>query len=86
MLNILSPVIVDSDSSSGIFFLDFINQKAYGIDGKECSPEASAEIFSVARGKKTETFFEMPYEQINEVLGVERKLEQDNNKHIFRRP
>jgi NH3-dependent NAD+ synthetase len=77
---------MDSESASGIFFLDFTTQKAYGIDGKECSAEVSAEIFSGAQGKKEETFFEMPYEQINEVLGVERKLEQDNNKHIFRRP
>jgi len=86
MLNILSPVIIDSESASGIFFLDFITRRAYGIDGKECSTEVSAEIFSGAQGKKEETFFEMPYDQINEVLDVERKLEADNNKHIFRRP
>jgi hypothetical protein len=86
MLNILSPVIMDSDVASGIFFLDFMAKKAYGVDGKECSSEVSAEIFSGAQGKKEETFFEMPYEQINEVLGVERKLAEDNSKHIWRRP
>ena len=86
MLNLLLPVRMDSESARGIFFLDFTTQKAYGIDGAECSDTVAAEIFSGVVDKNRESFSVMPYEQISEVLRVEKKLSEDNGKHIFRRP
>lgn len=57
----------------------------YGLDGLEASSSVRKEVIDNIRGHQEATMPDIPYEQIYEVMNTEKKLQEDNNKHIFRR-
>lgn len=83
-LSSLVVIRIEFDDSYGIFLVDFPAEKIYGLDGKEIEGETKSEIISKIKGKEQE-IPEMPYEQIYEVMNTEKKIQEENNKHIFRR-
>jgi hypothetical protein len=72
------------DSGERIVFLDVENQKAYLADGSELDSNVATRIMSFLLNEQAESAFNMPYEKISEVMDTERKLAEENNKHIFR--
>lgn len=84
MVNVLMAVKAELESGDKIVFLDVENQKAYMADGSELDSNIVAKILSFLFHKQAESNFNMPYEKIREVMDTERKLAEENNKHIFR--
>lgn len=78
-------VKAELESGDKIVFLDIENQKAYSADGSELDSNVAIPIISFLLNKQAESTFDMPYEKIREVMDTERKLSEENNKHIFRR-
>ncbi len=85
LVNVLMPVRAELESGGKIVFLDVENQKAYTADGSELDSSVVVDIMSFLFRKQAESNFDMPYEKIREVMNTERKLAEENNKHIFRR-
>ena len=78
-------VKAELESGDKIVFLDIENQKAYMADGSELDSNVTTQIMSFLFHKQAESNFNMPYEKIRVVMDTERKLSEENNKHIFRR-
>jgi hypothetical protein len=72
------------ESGERIVFLDVENQKAYSTDGSELESNVVIQIMSFLLDEQAKSHFNMPYEKISEVMDTERKLAEENNKHIFR--
>lgn len=85
LVNVLMPVRAELESGERIVFLDVENQRAYAADGSELDSNVVIDIMSFLFHKQAESNFDMPYEKIREVMNTERKLAEENNKHIFRR-
>lgn len=73
------------DREGGIFLVDFAAGRAYGLDGIEVQAEVRDAIMSGIRDQQEASMPDIPYEQIYEVMDTERKVQEENNKHIFRR-
>jgi len=83
--SVLMPIRVESDSGTSLFFVDPIAQKAFKYDGSLATESETEEIMILIRGEQENYMPQIPYEQIYEVMDTERKIEEENNKHIFRR-
>lgn len=85
-LNVVMPIRISIENGeNGIFFVDFANGIVFDISGKQVDSSLKDEIMDVIRGEQQAGMPIIPYEKINEVMNTEKKLTEDNNKHIFRR-
>lgn len=85
MLNILTPVKINTDSGIKIFFLDFIDGKLYNLDGTDAGEEVTKSVIEDVQQQQESMMPNIPYEDIYEVMSTEKKISQENDKHIFRR-
>ena len=85
MLTLLTPVRVDTDSVSKIYFLDFIAGKLYDLDGKEADTSVTSSVIKDVQEQQESMMPNIPYDDIYEVMNTEKKLSEQNDKHIFRR-
>lgn len=69
----------------GIFMVDLANQIVFDINGEQVSTEIQEEIMNNMRDQQEATMPEIPYDKIYEVMNTEKKLTEENNKHVFRR-
>lgn len=83
--SVLMSVMVDFGSGGEIFFVDLMSQRAFKCDGSPATDDQTDEIMSSIRGEHEATMPQVPYDQIYEVMDTERRIAQENNKHIFRR-
>lgn len=72
----LDPVIV---------YVDLVSDKVYCTDGSEAEELVRDKILAEIRGQQEASMPILPHEQIYEVMNTERKIQEENNKHIFRR-
>jgi hypothetical protein len=85
-LNMLAVLRAEfDDREPGVFLVDFAAGRAYGLDGSEVSGEVQESIMSGIRDQQEASMPDIPYEQIYDVMDTERKMQEENNKHIFRR-
>lgn len=73
------------DREPGVFLVDFASGKAYGLDGSEVPDEVQESILSGIRDQQEASMPDIPYEQIYDVIDTERKIQEQNTQHIFRR-
>jgi hypothetical protein len=73
------------DYEPGIFLVDFAAGKAYCLDGSEAPEGVRDALVSGIRSQQEASVPDVPYEQIYEVMSTERTLQEENDKHIFRR-
>lgn len=83
-LNALIAVRAEFDNSSGIFLVDLPLGKVYALSGLEVQEEIRNAVISKIEGKEEE-IPEIPYAEIYDVINTEKKIQEENNKHIFRR-
>lgn len=80
------PIRLSTENGeSGVFFVDFVNEVAFDITGKEVDSALRQEIMEVVRGEQEASMPIIPHEKIREVLSTEKNITESNNKHIFRR-
>jgi len=89
-INMLCPMI-DPDTKKMIF-MDFSSGKTYElkiesseIKLSEVSKDLSDSCFENVKEQQEAMVPEIPLEEIYEVLNTEKKVAEQNNKHIFRR-
>lgn len=87
MLNLkfIQAILVETESGSQIFFVDPEEQKVFDISLKEAPADVSSSIFSNINEQASTSSPSLPLQDIYEVLNTEKKLAEDNDKHIFRR-
>lgn len=84
-LSTLVPAVIEFDYGSKVVFLNIDNQRAYGLDGNQLADEEASAVFSAMNSIQEENIQEIPYDKIYEVMETEKRLSEDNSKHIFRR-
>lgn len=85
-LNIVMPIRLELKGGKiGIFMVDLANQIVFDINGEQVSTEIQEEIMNNMRDQQEATMPEIPYDKIYEVMNTEKKLTEENNKHVFRR-
>ena len=83
--SVLVPAVVEFDYGAKMVFLNIENQRVYGLDGRQLTDEEASAVFSAMSSIQEENIQEIPYDKIYEVMETEKRLSEDNNKHIFRR-
>lgn len=84
-VSILVPVMFKSESSSQLMFVDFPSGSLYDASGNLATEQQRDEVFSEMRRQREAYMPHVPYDQIREVANTERRLSEDNAKHVFRR-
>lgn len=84
-VSILFPVLMRSESTSEVLFVDFSTMSVHHVTGNAASEEVHERVLSEIRSQQESSSAKVPYEQIHEVMHTEKKLSQDNAKHVFRR-
>lgn len=84
-LRFIQSILVETENGSQIFFIDPEEEKVFDIYLKEAPIEVSASIFSKVYEQAAVSSSPMPLKELYEVLNTEKKLSEDNDKHIFRR-
>ena len=84
-VSILVPVMVKSESSSELMFIDFASASLYDASGKPATEEQRDSVLADMRRQREAYMPHVPYDQIREVANTERNLSKDNAKHVFRR-
>lgn len=84
-LRFIQTIVVGTESGSQIFFVDPEEEKVFDISLKEAPIEISSSIFSKIDEQVSDSLPSMPLKEFYEVLNTEKKLSEDNDKHIFRR-
>lgn len=72
-------------SEPKLVFVDLASDKVYSLDGDEVSEELRLSVLSEIRGQQEASIPVLPHEQIYEVINTEKRIQEENNKHIFRR-
>jgi hypothetical protein len=85
-LSMLAVLRAEFDNRDpGVFLVDFAAGRAYGLDGSEAPEEVRESLMAGVRDQQEASMPDIPYEQIYEVMDTERKIQEENNNHIFRR-
>lgn len=89
-VNMLCPMI-ESDSKK-LLLMDFSSAKTYELKVEnnlvvlsELSEDFSEDCFENVKQQQDSLTPEIPMEEIYRVLNTEKKIAEENNKHIFRR-
>ena len=82
-IRFIQSVMVDLEEGPQIFFVDPAEGKVFDKDLKEANEDIISFIFSNINKDPLESDF-TPVE-LYDVLDTERKLSEENDKHIFRR-
>lgn len=81
---ILQPIRVEYENKVEIFFIDPQSEKVFNSSYEEIPGDLSLSIFSkMIEDQADET--SLPLKEIYDVLSKEKKLSEENDKHIFRR-
>jgi hypothetical protein len=84
-INILTPIRVEFESKSELYFVDPFNSSVYELNGKLATEEVSKLIFQNLYSQQEALMPNVPMDQINEVINTEKKLAEENVSHVFRR-
>jgi hypothetical protein len=89
-INMLCPMI--EPTSKKLLLMDFSSGKTYELKTEndsvtlsELPQDFSEGCFANIREQQEELTPEIPIEEIYKVLNTEKKVAEENNKHIFRR-
>jgi hypothetical protein len=82
-LKFVQTVIIDLESGSQVFFIDPSEEKVFDKDLKEAPEDFFSFFFSKINSDQLEG--DLAPIELYDVLDTERKLSEDNDKHIFRR-
>ena len=83
--SILFPVLLSSESSSEVLFMDFSTSSLYRASGERATDEQRDEVLAEIAEQQRLSTAKVPYDQIREVMNTEKRLSSENAKHIFRR-
>jgi hypothetical protein len=81
-VNIANVVSADVDGESGVFVMDPSSGKVYSLALSEVDPSVAGRIFMAAMGQSRADMFELPHEQISEVMKAKDGV-FDSNKKAF---
>jgi hypothetical protein len=84
-VSILFPVLLKSEDSSEVLFMDFSTSSLYRATGELASEEQRDEVLLEIAEQQRLSTANVPYDQIREVMNTEKRLSSENAKHIFRR-
>lgn len=79
-INIANVVSVDIDGDSGLFILDSALGKVYSLSVGEVDPSVAGRILMAARGQTRSDMFDVPRDQIAEVMRAKDRVMEDNNR------
>lgn len=77
-INIANVVAVDLDGEQGLFILDPSNGKVYSFSASEVDPSTAGRIVMAATGQARSEMFEIPQDQIADVMRAKDRVMEDN--------
>ena len=83
-VSVLLPVLLSSEESFEVLFVDFSTMSVYNHSGELASKERSEAVVSDLLSQQEASVPKMPHEQIKEVMDTEKTLFDQNSKHVFR--
>lgn len=86
--NINALLAVSAEDENGDFkpfLVDFFNQLVFDIQGNQVEQDIKEQVMSAILNQQNNLKPNIPYEKISEVMKTEKKLADENTKHIFRR-
>lgn len=79
-INIANLVSVEMDGKSGFFVLDPATGRAYSLSVEEVEPSVAGRIAMAAMGQSRAEMFEVPRDQIAEVMKAKDEVMEGNRK------
>ena len=79
-INIANVVSVDVDGESGLFVLDPALGKVYSLSVGEVDPSLAGRVLMAARGQTRSDMFDVPRDQIAEVMKAKDRVMDANGK------
>lgn len=79
-INIANVVAVDVDGQAGLFVLDPSSGKVYSLSVGEVDPSVAGRIAMAAMGQARADMFDVPRDQIAEVMRAKDRVMEDNKK------
>lgn len=83
-INIANVVAVEMDGEAGLFVLDSATGRVYSLSVSEVDPSVAGPIAMAAMGQASADIFEVPRDQIADVMRVKDRVMEDNKKAFFR--
>jgi hypothetical protein len=81
-VNIANVVSADVDGESGLFVMDPSSGKVYALSLSEVEPSLAGRIFMAAMGQNRADMFEVPREQISDVMRAKDAVMESNEKAL----
>lgn len=79
-INIASVISVESEGVSGLFVVDSHTGRVHRLSVEESDPVEAGRVMMAVRGQMRDNTFDLPYEDIADVMKAEREVSESSQK------